>query len=103
MKSIVSIVYTQIIFTRESTVAPWKRTAAFKREKVERKIFRSRVEWVDEGEKPSKFFLNLEKRNHVSKLIYHLTNDDNEQIFDQDGIQQETYNFYKKLYKFLSL
>lgn len=39
MKSIVSIVYTQIIFTRESTVTPWKRTAAFKREKVEREIY----------------------------------------------------------------
>ena len=31
-------------------------------------IFRSKVKWVEEGEKPTKYFFNLEKRNYEKKL-----------------------------------
>ena len=27
-------------------------------------IFRSRTKWIEEGEKPAKYFFNLEKRNY---------------------------------------
>ena len=59
---------------------------------------RSRVEWMEDGEKPSKFFLNLEKRNYVNKLISHVTNDHGDHIFEGDAIQKEVYNFYQSLY-----
>ncbi|KAJ8026875.1 hypothetical protein HOLleu_31834 [Holothuria leucospilota] len=91
-------IYSDNIYLREYCDSLEKELQHLREKKLKGSFIRSRVEWVDEGEKPSKFFLNLEKRNHVSKLICHLTNDDNEQIFDQDGIQEETYNFYKKLY-----
>ena len=35
----------------------------------EGRIIRSRVRWYEEGEKNSRYFLNLEKRNFDSKLI----------------------------------
>ncbi|KAJ8036450.1 LINE-1 reverse transcriptase-like [Holothuria leucospilota] len=35
-------------------------------------LVRARADWVEHGEKPPKFFLNLEKRNYVSKIINHL-------------------------------
>ena len=37
--------------------------------KVEGIIIRSRVRWHEHGEKNSKYFLNLEKRNHIKKHI----------------------------------
>ena len=38
-------------------------------EKVERLIVRSRARWHEHGEKNSKYFLNLEKRNNIKKHI----------------------------------
>ena len=31
-------------------------------------MFRSKVKWVEQGEKPTKDFFNLEKRNYEKKL-----------------------------------
>jgi len=36
-------------------------------EKVEGIILQARAQWHEHGEKNSKYFLNLEKRNHVKK------------------------------------
>ena len=33
-------------------------------------IFRSKVRWYEEGEKCSKYFRSLEKRNKIIKLLY---------------------------------
>ena len=35
-------------------------------------MFRSRVKWVKQGEKPTKYFFNLEKRNYEKKIITQL-------------------------------
>ena len=32
-------------------------------------MIRSRIEWLHEGEKPSKYFSNLEKRNYFEKTV----------------------------------
>ena len=37
--------------------------------KVEGIIIRARARWHEHGEKNSKYFLNLEKRNHIKKHI----------------------------------
>ena len=37
--------------------------------KVEGLIIRTRARWHENGEKNSKYFLNLEKRNHIKKHI----------------------------------
>ena len=60
-------------------------------------IFRSKIRWAEEGEKNSKFFLNLEKRNYVNKLITQLQVNDTI-ITDQKDILTEERNFYKTLY-----
>ena len=33
------------------------------------KIVRSRLQWLQQGEKPSRFFMNLENKNFVEKTI----------------------------------
>ncbi len=61
-------------------------------------IFRSKAKWSEDGEKNSKFFMNLEKRNFVNKLITQLEVDGNI-ITDPSEILKEEKRFYEKLYK----
>ena len=53
-----------------ATLNSWKeRTEKFYEKKVEGIIVRSRARWHGHGERNSKFFLNLEKRNHIRNHI----------------------------------
>ena len=61
-------------------------------------IIRSRIRWIEEGEKSSKYFCNLEKRSGEKKSIFKLKNDDDEIIVKQDTILEEIYSFYQLLY-----
>ncbi len=56
-----------------------------------------KTRWYEEGEKPNKYFLNLEKRNFNSKTITSLINGDGQEIIDQKHILKEEQAFYKKL------
>ena len=50
------------------------------------------------GEKPSKFFINLETKNLQAKLFLRLNNDIGEIITDQNQILEEAKSYYEKLY-----
>ena len=60
-------------------------------------IVRSRIRWHEEGEKNTKYFFNLEKRQHskthITKLKY-----DGKEINDPDEILKSQRLFYKDLY-----
>lgn len=60
---------------------------------------RSQTQWIEEGEKPTNFFCNLENKNFVSKTIKKLVIDENVVIDDQKEILKQTKQFYEKLYK----
>ena len=60
-------------------------------------ILRSKVQWVEEGEKPTKYFASLERKNYTCKLINKL-NVDNNIIEAPDKILQEVEKYYKNLY-----
>ena len=62
-------------------------------------MIRSRVRWCEEGEKHSKYFLNLEKRNHNNKTINKLQLENGNVIIDSEEILNQQKLFYKKLYK----
>ena len=66
--------------------------------KIQGMMIRSRIQWIQQGEKPSKYFCNLEKRNFISKQMNYLEKNDGELIFDNNGILNETKEFYEKLY-----
>ncbi len=66
--------------------------------KIKGIILRSKVQWMEEGEKPTIFFANLEKKNFVNKLINRL-NIDGKIIQNQNTILKETSMFYSNLYK----
>ena len=40
-----------------------------RKQKLKGQCIRSKVNWIEEGEKPSKYFTSLESRNFVSKEI----------------------------------
>ena len=40
-----------------------------RKKKLKGHYIRSRAKWIEEGEKPSKYFCNLEFRNYFSKII----------------------------------
>ena len=64
---------------------------------------RARVQWQVDGEKPSRFFCNLEKYNAMQKYIPQLKVKDEKGaeslITEQKKIDLEIYKFYQKLYK----
>ncbi len=60
---------------------------------------RSKVKWIEHGEKSSKYFLNLEKHKGKQKVILKLKKDDGVIITDQQSILDEQVRFYKDLYK----
>ena len=66
-------------------------------EKTRGAMVRSRARWVEEGERSSKYFYNLEKRNFNSKTLQCIKK--NETIIsDNSSILNELQVFYKCLY-----
>ena len=70
-----------------------------RKERLRGSLIRSRSKWIDEGEKPTKYFCNLETRNYVSKIIPRLTLDDGSDVTTQTEILTEVERFYKSLYQ----
>lgn len=70
----------------------------FYEKKVEGIIIRSRARWYEHGERSSKYFLNLEKRNHVKKHIRKL---DINGVLTTDPLKilNEQKRFYQELYQ----
>ena len=58
---------------------------------------RSKAQWVEDGEKSSKFFFSLEKNRSEKKVIQKLIVD-GEEILEQDDILKEEARFYQNLY-----
>ena len=67
-------------------------------EKTEGIIIRARARWHEHGEKSTKYFLNLEKRNHVKKHIRKLYINGAINT-DPISILKEQERFYHNLYK----
>ena len=59
---------------------------------------RARVKWIEEGEKNTKYFLNLEKKHQTNNRITCVTNENGVKCYKSSDILQEGANFYKKLY-----
>ena len=54
--------------------------------------------WVDKGERPTKYFFNLEKRNYNKKTITELQADNDEIVKEEDQILETIEKFYEDLY-----
>ncbi|WP_293688688.1 reverse transcriptase domain-containing protein, partial [Thiolapillus sp.] len=59
---------------------------------------RSRIKFIEEGEKNTAFFLALEKSKATSNTITSIVTEDGQQIKDQTSLLAEQVRFYKALY-----
>lgn len=66
-------------------------------EKVMGIIKRANIRYYEEGEKSTKYFLNLEKRNRVKKNMNKIFVN-GQTVTDQKEIREAQYTFYKNLY-----
>ena len=62
-------------------------------------ILRSNIRWIEHGEKPTKYFFNMERRNYNKKTITELTVAGGTTISNDDDILEEIRGFYENLYK----
>ena len=61
-------------------------------------ILRSKVKWAEAGEKNTKYFLNLERKNASAKHVYQLQMEDGNLTTDPKTILSEQRSFYENLY-----
>ena len=71
-----------------------------RKKKLEGAFIRSRAKWVNEGEKVSKYFCNLENRNYISKHMISLISHKGIILKEQNDILHETKEHFTKLYAF---
>jgi len=70
----------------------------FEQERLKSAQIRSRVRWVEEGEKNTKFFLNLEKSRANLKMFPNIELDNGDVVVDQFEILKTQKDFYENLY-----
>ena len=62
-------------------------------------MIRCKAKWINEGEKPSKYFCSLEKRNYINKTIQRVELENGNICTEQKDILDEVMKFYENLYK----
>ena len=67
-------------------------------ERTNASMFRSRYKYYNEGEKCTKYFMGLEKRNYNKKNMFTILLDDGTVCTEQKEILNEQRKFYEKLY-----
>ena len=65
---------------------------------IQGKILRSKWNWYENGEKNSKFFLNLENNSSPKTSICRLLDNQGKVVLDSQRILKELENYYKSLY-----
>ena len=68
-------------------------------EKMKGSLVRARVQWLAEGEKPTKYFCSLERQNYLEITIKCVIKPNGKIYTEQKEILSEVKDFYKKLFK----
>ena len=68
-------------------------------QKMEGILLRCKARWITDGEKISKYFCSLEKRNYKSKHMTKLVDANSCLLEDEDEMTSEVTCFYRNLYK----
>ena len=74
-----------------------KELVDIRKTKIEGAFIRSRARWVEEGEKLTNYFCNMENRNFVNKVINRIEKLDGNVIIDTSDIVEETQCFLRKI------
>ena len=68
-------------------------------DKLKGHMIRSKAQYIDQGEKPTKYFCGLEKHNNTSEIIGQVEKEDGSIIVNQTEILKEIEIFYINLYE----
>ena len=60
-------------------------------------MFRSKTSWFEQGEKPTEYFFNLEKRNYNRKIVKELKGEDDQIITNFKEINQRIEGHFSKI------
>ena len=72
---------------------------SIREKRMEGVLLRSKARWVADGEKITRYFCGLEKRNFVNKQIIKLVTNDGISLYKTEDIREEVKDFYENLYK----
>ena len=61
-------------------------------------MLRSKANWIEYGEKPTKYFCSLEKRNYINKNVKKIVDPSGNIYIEQTEILNQIANFYQNLY-----
>ena len=67
-------------------------------ERIKGIMFRSKVQWAEQGEMNTKYFFSLEKARYNSKTCYKLVDEQGKEVTGQDNILQLQKAYYESLY-----
>lgn len=85
--------------TKDELSNKQKELELIRKNRLQGQCIRSKVKWIEEGEKPSKYFISLESRNFSSKIIPKVEKEDGSTVFNQFEILNELRMFYDNLYQ----
>ena len=60
-------------------------------------MFRSKARWVEQGEKPTKYFFNLENKNYDRKGIIKELKDENDKITNFKDVNRRIEDHFSKI------
>ena len=75
-----------------------QRLTEIRKTKIEGVMLRSRVRYEDLGEKPTKYFLNLENRQFTNKVMNKIIEENGNEFTDTQDILNSQKRFYQTLY-----
>ena len=70
-----------------------------RRDKIKGQLTRTRLQWLNEGEKPTSFFCNLERKQYIEKTIRKIKKSDGTIITEQQKVLNEIQRFYSNLFQ----
>ena len=73
-----------------------------RKQKLQGHFVRSRARWIEQREKPTKYFLNLESRNFLNKTIKRIELEGKDIIYKQSSILNYVKEYYEILYTSLN-
>ena len=70
-----------------------------RKDKIKGQLTRTRLQWLNEGEKPTSFFCNLERKQYLEKTIRKIKTPEGTLITDQQKVLNEIQKFYSNLFQ----
>ena len=92
------IIDDKIVVTNDVINEINRKILEIENERVEASVFRSKCNWAKYGERSSKYFFALEKRNYSAKTMFAVQLPSGEICREQRTIRNEQKRFYEELY-----